>query len=587
MEKWFIKNKKADFSLVSKTFGISETLAHLAVNRGITKGEALRAFLNPSLSSLAAPALFKDAQKLCSIIMEKLSEGKRIRIIGDYDVDGVMSTYLLYTGLGACKKRLGSGSVIDYEIPDRIRDGYGINIQLVEDAFLDGVDTIITCDNGIAAGSQMAYGKEKGMTMLVTDHHDIPIEEGVPEAADAVVNPKQTGCGYPFKDLCGAGVVYQLLALFYEACGIPRTEWESLVEFAAIATVCDVMDLVGENRVLVSLGLKALVHTKNIGLRALIRECGLEGSVLTAYHMGFVIGPCINATGRLDTAKTGLSLLLTGEEETAARLARELKELNEERKQLTEEGLKAAVSQVEDTPSFAEEKVLVVYLEDCHESLAGIIAGRLREKYNKPALVLTKTEKGVKGSGRSIEEYSMFEELSKCKELLTKFGGHPMAAGLSLEEENIPRLRKRLNEETTLDWEDLIPRISFDMVLPFREITLPLIRELSLLEPYGKGNPKPLFAVKGVELKRAFIIGKNKNMLRLQVKQPDSSVYTAMLFRNFEGFIGLLEEKYGEQAFQQLLTGRGGDYQMDLLFYPDINEYNGYENIQVIIESFR
>lgn len=586
MEKWFIKNKKADFAQISRSFGISETLAHLAVNRGITSGEALKGFLSPSLSELASPGLFKDGELLTSIVVKKLSEGKKIRIIGDYDVDGVMSTYLLYRGLSVCRRALLSSSEIEYEIPDRIRDGYGINQELVIAAFEDGVDTIITCDNGIAAREQIAYGKQLGMTLLVTDHHDIPIEEGVP-AADAVVNPKQEDCGYPFSGLCGAAVVFQLLGLMYEKCGIPRKAWEELVEFAAIATVCDVMDLIGENRAIVSVGLKQLRYTKNIGLKALLRECGLEGSGLSAYHIGFVIGPCINAGGRLDTAKKGLRLLLSEDEKEAVLLAKELRALNEERKALTEEGLKEAIEQIESSPALKEDRVLVLYLKDCHESLAGIIAGRLRERYHKPAIVLTKTEKGVKGSGRSIEEYSMFEELSCCKELMTKFGGHPMAAGLSLEEEKIESLRQALNEKTTLTEEDLIPKVSFDMVLPFQDISLELIREMSRLEPYGKGNPKPVFALKEVELRRAFLIGKNKNMLRLQVKQGNSSLYTAMLFRDLERFQRVLSEKYGVLAFEHLLAGRGGDYQMDLLFYPDINEYNGYENIQLIVESFR
>lgn len=586
MEKWFIKNKKADFSLIARSFGISETLAHLAVNRGVTSGEALKAFLTPSLSTLSDPFLLKDGEKLADIMMGKLSEGKKIRIIGDYDVDGVMSTYLLYRGLNECARALKSKSVIDYEIPDRVKDGYGINTWLIEAAYEAGVDTIITCDNGIAAGKQVEYGKKKGMTMLITDHHDIPIEEGAPKAA-AVVNPKQEDCAYPFKSLCGAAVVYQLLHIFYKKCGISMEKWEGLVEFAAIATVCDVMDLVEENRAIVSIGLKALSQTKNTGLRALLRECKLEGAELTAYHMGFVIGPCINASGRLDTAKKGLALLLTEDETEAAWMAKELRELNEERKALTEQGLSDAINEVENNPSFAKEKVLLVYLPDCHESLAGIIAGRLRERYNKPVIVLTKTEKGVKGSGRSIEEYSMFEELSACKELLTRFGGHPMAAGLSLPEENIALLRQQLNEKTTLTEEDLIPKVSFDMVLPFMEVTLPLIRETALLEPYGKGNPKPLFAAKNVELKRAFLIGKNKNMLRLQVKQEGSSMYTAMLFRGFDDFTALLKEKYGAPAFENLIAGRAEGYRMDVLFYPDINEYNGYENIQLIIENFR
>lgn len=586
MEKWFIKNKKADFSLIAKTYGISETLAHLAVNRGIASGEALQDFLRPSLAKLSNPALLKDGEKLASIVMEKLSEGKKIRIIGDYDVDGVMSTYLLYRGLTACAGALGSASAIEHEIPDRVKDGYGLNIGLVEAAYAAGVDTILTCDNGISAAKEVAYAKEKGMTVLITDHHDIPIAEGVPKA-DAVVNPKQKDCAYPFKGLCGAAVVFQLLRILYGNCGISLKEWQKLLEFAAIATVCDVMDLEGENRTMVSLGLRAAVHTENIGLRALLRECELEGAKLTAYHMGFILGPCINASGRLDTAKKGLNLLLSESEQEAAELAKELRRLNEERKALTEEGLSQAVSQVEHTPSLQQDKVLVVYLEDCHESLAGIIAGRLRERYNKPSLVLVKAETGVKGSGRSIEAYSMFEELSKCKELFTRFGGHPMAAGLSMEEGKVEALRQQLNEKTTLTEDDLIPKISFDMVLPFPQISLPLIREIALLEPYGKGNPKPLFAAKEVWLKRAFLIGKNKNMLRLQVKQEDSGMYTALLFRGFEEFTELLQEKYGQMALERLLAGMGEDFSMDLLFYPDINTYNEYESVQLVIEGFR
>lgn len=585
-KNWVIKNKKADFSLIAKNFGISETLAHLAVNRGIKSKEEMDAYLHPSFSVLADSSLLKDGERLCDILLEKMGEGKRIRIIGDYDVDGVMSTYLLYRGLTTCVKAQKSSSQVDYVIPERMKDGYGINIGLVEEAYQAGVDTIITCDNGISARDQVAYGKEKGMTLLITDHHDIPLEGGLPKA-DAVVNPKQTDCNYPFKELCGAAVVYRILELLYEKAGIEKAKWQRLTKYAAMATVCDVMDLLGENRAIVSLGLDSVRFTKNPGLLALLEACELVPQELTAYHIGFRLGPMINASGRLQTAEKGMQLFLSEDKNTAATLAKELRELNEERQRLTAEGVEEAIALVEQSEELKKDKVLVIYLKDCHESIAGIIAGRLRERYDRPVLVLTKAEKGVKGSGRSIEAYSMAEEIGKCKELLLGFGGHPMAAGFSLEEENIEAFRKKLNENTTLKEEDLVGKCTCDMVLPFCEITPSLIREFSLLEPYGKGNTKPVFAVRQAELRRAVIIGKNKNMLRLLVKQENSQNYTALLFRQFEEFKERLAEKYGSGAFESLLAGRPGGYFMDFLFCPDINEYNGYENIQLILEEFR
>ncbi len=580
MEKWFIKNKKADFELIAKTFGISPVLARLAVNRGVGSNEEMERYLRPAMEHLHSPHLMKDLDKTCEILERKIADGKSIRIIGDYDVDGVMSTYILYVALKKC------GAKIDYEIPDRIKDGYGINIQIVETAAEDGIDTILTCDNGIAAREQVAFGKEKGMTVLITDHHDIPIGETLPPA-DTIVNPKQEDCNYPFEGICGAVVVYKLVEALYERLGLTGQAAEDFLEFAAIATVCDVMDLTNENRVIVKHGIHKLKRTKNIGLQELIRINKLDTANLSAYHLGFVIGPCINASGRLESAKMALKLFLTEGQGKAALLAKELKQLNEERKEMTEVNLEKAISLIEES-ELLNDKVLLVFLEECHESLAGIIAGRLRERYNRPAIVLTRGKEGLKGSGRSTPEYSMFEEISRCKEYLTKFGGHPMAAGLSLEEEKMEGFRKALNDNTTLTDEDLIPKVSFDMVLPLENISTPLIHEIDYLEPYGKENVRPLFAVKDVFITSAKAIGKEKNMLRLIVKSSSSNVsHTAMLFRGYDLFAARVDEKYGEGAFEGLLAGTQSHVAMDFIFYPSVNEYNGIESPQIIIQNFK
>ena len=581
MEKWFIKNKKADFDLIARNFGISPVLARLAVNRGVSSGEELEKYLRPLMKHLHNPHLMKDMDKTCEILKRKIAEGKAIRIIGDYDVDGVMAAYILYQALRKC------GARADYEIPDRIKDGYGINIQIVEAAASDGIDTIITCDNGIAAREQVTFAKKMGMTVLITDHHDIPIGESLPPA-DTIVNPKQETCAYPFKGICGAVVAYKLAEVLYEAFGFEKKQAEEeFLEFAAIATVCDVMDLVNENRALVKHGIDKLKRTRNIGLQKLIQVNQLENANLSAYHLGFVIGPCINASGRLESAKIALKLFLTEENGKAELLARELKLLNEERKEMTEENLEKAIAMVEET-ELLEDKVLLVFLPECHESLAGIIAGRLRERYNRPTIVLTRGKEGLKGSGRSTLEYSMFEEISKCKEYLTKFGGHPMAAGLSLKEENLEAFRKALNENTVLTEEDLIPKVSFDMVLPLEEISLPLIREIDFLEPYGKENVRPLFAVKDLFVTGARTIGKEKNMLRLTVQSSSSRIsYTAMLFRGYDLFADRMDEKYGEGTFERILSGTASPVAMDFVFYPSVNEYNGIESVQIIIQNFK
>lgn len=580
MEKWFIKNKKADFDLIARTFGISPVLARLAVNRNVSSNEEMERYLRPSMKHLHNPHLMKDMDKTCEILEQKIRQGKTIRIIGDYDVDGVMSTYILYKALEKC------GARVDYEIPDRVRDGYGINIQIVEAAALDGIDTIITCDNGIAAREQTAYGREKGMTILITDHHDIPIGEPLPPA-NAIVNPKQEDCEYPFSGICGAVVAYKLSGVLYEKMGFSGQEEADFLEFAAIATVCDVMDLVNENRAIVKLGIEKLKRTQNTGLKELLAVNNLDNASLSAYHLGFVIGPCINASGRLESAKLALRLLLSKENGKAGLLAKELKGLNEERKAMTEENLEKAISLVENG-DLLRDKVLVVCLEGCHESLAGIIAGRLRERYNRPAIVLTRAREGLKGSGRSTPEYSMFEEISQCKEYLTKFGGHPMAAGLSLLEENLEPFRLALNKNTALTEEDLIPKVSFDMVLPLEDISIPLIREIDFLEPYGKENVRPLFAVKDVFVTAARTIGKEKNMLRLTVKSSSSkAAYTAMLFRGYDRFAACVDEKCGQGAFEDLLAGKSSYVVMDFIFYPSVNEFNGMENVQIIIQNFR
>lgn len=589
MEKWFIKNKKADFALIAKQFGISEILARLIVNRNITSNEELEHYLHGNLHQLNNPHLMKDIDKASEILVEKIKSGKKIRIVGDYDVDGVISTYILYTALSRCMAN------VDYEIPDRVKDGYGINVSIIDAAHVDGVDTIITCDNGIAALNQVKHAKDLGLTVIVTDHHDIPfIEEEsertyvIPEA-DAVVNPKQKDCKYPFEGICGATVAFKLIEVLYEMMGISKEESNQLIEFVSIATVCDVMDLVNENRILVKYGLRMISHTNHLGLKALIEATGIDAEHISVYHLGFIVGPCINASGRLESAKIGLRLLLSDNEQTAKELASKLKELNDERKDLTSDGLKRAIDLIEES-NMAEDKVLVVYLEECHESLAGIIAGRIKEKYNKPTIVLTRCEHGVKGSARSIEEYNMFEELNKCKHLLTKFGGHPMAAGLSLEEENIDILRKELNEYTTLTNEDLLRKVSFDMVLPFDYISYELIDEIGKLEPYGKGNPKPLFAIKDVNVLKAVILGVNRNVLKLTVKDDSGYVknpFSAMIFNDVEAFEDLIIKKYGEKQLRELYEGISNEVRLDLVFYPDINEYRGNKNIQIMVQNYR
>lgn len=586
MERWVLLRKGADFEAIGKKYQISPRLACLIRNRDVIGEEAVDRYLNGTISDLYDGMLMKDMDKAIDILKEKILEDKKIRVIGDYDIDGVNATYILLEGL----ERLGAD--VDSDIPDRISDGYGLNRHLVERAYEAGVDTLITCDNGIAAADEIAYGKEMGMTVIVTDHHEVPFDEQDGEKryrippADAVMDPKQPDCLYPFKGLCGAAVAYKLMEALWESMGKDSADLDDLIENVAIATIGDVMDLEDENRIFVKEGLQMLRRTKNPGLKALIECTGIDKNSLNSYHIGFVLGPCINASGRLDTAKRALELLRAGTQKEADILAGDLKALNDSRKDMTEEAVKQAEEQVEAT-TISKDKVLVVYLPDCHESLAGIVAGRIRENYYKPVFVLTDAEEGVKGSGRSIDGYHMYEELNKCKELLTKFGGHRLAAGLSLPKENVGKFREMLNKKCTLTEEEMKEKVTIDMEMPFGCVTEGLVKELELLEPFGKGNTKPVFAARDVTLLGARILGKNRNVLKLQVQDVNGCRIEAMLFHHADDFLGKLEEQYGKTEVEALLKGRGRQIRISMTYYPDINEYMGKKTPQIVVTHYR
>lgn len=586
MERWVLLRKGADFEAIGKKYQISPRLACLIRNRDVIGEEAVDRYLNGTISDLYDGMLMKDMDKAIDILKEKILEDKKIRVIGDYDIDGVNATYILLEGL----ERLGAD--VDSDIPDRISDGYGLNRHLVERAYEAGVDTLITCDNGIVAADEIAYGKEMGMTVIVTDHHEVPFDEQDGEKryrippADAVMDPKQPDCLYPFKGLCGAAVAYKLMEALWESMGKDSADLDDLIENVAIATIGDVMDLEDENRIFIKEGLQMLRRTKNPGLKALIECTGIDKNSLNSYHIGFVLGPCINASGRLDTAKRALELLRAGTQKEADILAGDLKALNDSRKDMTEEAVKQAEEQVE-TTTISKDKVLVVYLPDCHESLAGIVAGRIRENYYKPVFVLTDAEEGVKGSGRSIDGYHMYEELNKCKELLTKFGGHRLAAGLSLPKENVGKFREMLNKNCTLTEEEMKEKVTIDMEMPFGCVTEGLVKELELLEPFGKGNTKPVFAARDVTLLGARILGKNRNVLKLQVQDVNGCRIEAMLFHHADDFLGKLEEQYGKTEVEALLKGRGRQIRISMTYYPDINEYMGEKTPQIVVTHYR
>lgn len=564
--QWMMQTKRADFTAIAENYHISPVTARIIRNRDVVETEEIERYLYGTISDLYSPDLLPDMEKAVKILKEKTESGKRIRVVGDYDIDGVCSTYILLTALKE------TGAFGDYRIPDRIKDGYGINEAIIQQAFEDGVDTILTCDNGIAAVEQIRMAKELGMTVIITDHHDIQKDgmgNDILPAADAVVNPKRSDSRYPYPEICGGMVAYKLMRALYEAFGIPLKKWEEMLEFAAIATVGDVMKLQDENRIVVKEGLKRIGQTRNLGLLSLIEKNNLNPETLTAYHIGFVIGPCLNAGGRLQTAKTALKLLMAEDPVTADHLAGELKDLNEQRKDMTLKGTEEAIAQVEEC--FQDDRVLVVFLPDCHESLAGIVAGRLREKFQKPSFVLTRSEEGVKGSGRSIEAYHMFEGLVEVKDLLTKFGGHPMAAGLSLPEEHVEEFRRRLNENARLTEEDFIRKVWIDVPMPLEYINESLIQELERLEPFGNGNEKPQFAQKDLSVRNVRVLGKNRNAVRLSLVTPGGFAMDGMFF--------------GEGArFAEELAGK---HSIDIVYYPTVNEYNGNRTLQAIIKEYR
>lgn len=564
--RWMVYGKKADFNALAQRFSISPVTARIIRNRDVLGEAEMERYLHGTLEDLYDPHQLKDLDLAVKILHKKILEKKKLRIVGDYDIDGVCSTYLLCQGLKRC------GAQVDYQIPERIRDGYGINESIIRKAAADGIDTIITCDNGIAAADQIRLAKELGMTVIVTDHHEVPVDgEGceILPPADAVVNPKQRDCQYPFSGICGGVVAYKLVQVLYEAFRIPRKEWEGMLEFAAIATVGDVMALRDENRIIVRWGLKQIADTRSQGLRSLVEACGLDIRALTAYHIGFVIGPCLNASGRLQTAKLALELLLCGEKTRAEEMALKLRLLNEERKTMTQKYVEEALQMVEEKHS--GDKVLVIYLPECHESLAGIVAGRVREAWNHPTFVLTRGEGCVKGSGRSIRAYHMFQALCGVQDLLQKFGGHPMAAGFSLAEENVEEFRRRLNEQAALSPEDFVPEVWIDVPMPLEYLSEGLVRELKLLEPFGQGNEKPQFAQKNLHIRNVRVLGRNRNAVKLSLVTEQGLPMDGMLFTEGDRFL----EEMGDMR------------RIDVVYYPDVNEYNGRRTLQIVIREYK
>lgn len=572
MEKWVVVRKGAPFQEIAEKFQIDPVIARLIRNRDIVGDEAIEQYLNGTISDLYDGMLMKDMQKAVEILLEKIEDGKKIRIIGDYDIDGINATYILLEGLQCL------GANVDIDIPDRMKDGYGLNQALIEKALQADVDTIVTCDNGIAAREEIAYAKRLGMTVVVTDHHEVPYEETkggkkyILPPADAVVDPKQQDCTYPFKELCGAAVAYKLIEALFEVSGRDAEDVDYLMENVAIATVGDVMDLVGENRIFVKQGLDMLRRTRNLGLKSLIECTKINEDQISAYHIGFVLGPCLNASGRLDTAKRALELLRATSKKEADILAGDLKALNDSRKDMTAQAVEEAIRMIEQT-SLREDNVLVVYLPECHESLAGIVAGRIRERYYKPTFVITRTEEGLKGSGRSIDAYHMYEQLNHCKDVLTRFGGHKLAAGISLAEDKLEEFRNALNQNAPLTEEDLIPKISIDMQLPLVYVTEDLINQLSLLEPFGKGNTKPVFVEKDLEIINSRILGKNQNVLKMEVRDLSGQKMEAMYFGDIVKFQEYLAEKEGKK--------------ITFIYYPTINEYQGKRNLQIVVQNYR
>ncbi|MGG7096327.1 single-stranded-DNA-specific exonuclease RecJ [Clostridium sardiniense] len=585
-EKWLVRNKREEFQSLSKDMSENSLILRLLANRGISRKESASLFLNGTVADMYDSFLLKDLDKGVAIIKDAIEKGKKIVIYGDYDCDGVCSTAILYKGL----KRLNAN--FEYHIPNRESEGYGMNAERIKILKDEGAEVLLTCDNGISAFNEVEYAKEIGLSVVITDHHDIPFveENGIKikmmPKGDAVINPKREDCNYPFKNLCGAGVAFKFIQGLYRELNVNLEESFELLEYAAIATVCDVVDLLDENRIIVKKGLELINNTNKKGLKELIKVKKLNDKEISEYHFGFVIGPCINATGRLEIADISVELLITEDEEKAKELAIKLNDLNEKRQELTMESTEKVIEKVENTLR-DDEKVILVYEDSIHESIAGIVAGRIREKYNLPAIVMTKGSEMPKGSGRSIEEYNMFEELSKCKEFIYKFGGHPMAAGLSVEEEKIPMLRKALNEKCTLTEEDIIRKVIIDAPLPLEYIDFDLVNKLNGMRPFGKGNGSPMLAVKDVLVNRVIFMGKEKNFLRFKIKMNNGKIIDGVNFNKYDYFKELFEEKYGEDEFLRLQDTGYCNFKMDILYYPEINEFNGKQNIQLSLKSFR
>lgn len=594
MGKWMVSAKKADFNEIAKRFHIDPVIARIIRNRDVVGEEEIEKFLHATTEDMYDPALLKDAEKAAEILVRKTEEKKRIRVIGDYDIDGVCAAYILKVCLEVC------GGLADVVIPNRIADGYGLNGRLVEEAARDGIDTLLTCDNGIAAAPQIAAAKAFGMTVIVTDHHEVPYEAGEDGSriqtlppADAVVDPKQEDCPYPYKGICGAVVAYKVMSLYLDRmcrAGAVTEEakgalMQELLAFAGFATVGDVMELTDENRILVRYGLRQIEQSANLGLRALLTVNELTQKRLTGYHVGFILGPCLNATGRLDTAARALAMFRTKDQAEAVTIAGELKALNDSRREMTLFGTEQAMEQIENT-SLKEDKVLVVFLPDCHESLAGIIAGRIRERYYKPVFVLTRGEEGVKGSGRSIEAYHMYDKMSECKELYTKYGGHKLAAGVSMPEENVEAFRAYLNAHSGLTDEDLVEVMHIDVPMPMSYVTPELVRQLSLLEPFGNGNPKPVFAQKNVRVCRGRILGKNRNVGKYRVADENGREYDMMYFGDLEQWHAFLSAHFGQEETDRLYAGGSRAIVISVIYYPDINVYRGVESLQMVMQDY-
>lgn len=587
MSNWFIKNNGIDFEKISKELNISPIVGKLLANRKIENIEEANTFLYGDIEKMHKASLMNDLVKAATILEEDIAKEKKILVVGDYDVDGIMSTYVLVSGLEEL------GAEVTYRIPDRINEGYGINNKIIDEAKRNGISTIVTCDNGISALEEIEYAKSLGINIIITDHHELPYTEENGEKiilypdAGAIVNPKSPKCSYPFDKLCGAGVAYKLVEyLSLETFKRDRHEVNKLLEYVAIATIADVVELKDENRIIVQEGLELLNQTKNLGLKALIEAMEIEGEI-GVYHIGFIIGPALNAAGRLDTASKGVELLLSQDEVYCNQVAKELRSLNDYRKKLTEDSIERAIKQIEET-DLINNNILVVYDEEAHESVAGIVAGRVKDRYYKPSIVLTDSGNGeLKGSGRSISEYNMFEKLMECKDLLGRFGGHPMAAGMSLDKEDLEDFRMEINQKADLTKEDLTKKYYIDLGLPIDYLSYDLINDLKDLAPHGIGNPKPIFGDKDLKINKLYRIGRNKDIFKMELLSDKGAYIEAIMFNDTEEFENLIVEKYGRDKFENLLSAANDDIIIDIIYSPSINEFRGRTNLQLIIENFR